>query len=361
MLAAYGLPVHRGARAREPRIRPPGSPRNWAFRCCSRCWCVEDNGVVRAGGVERDLESAAQVRKAARSLRQRLRERQGSGRVRGFSVQKMVPRPGAHELMVGVASDPVFGPVILFGSGGAARSGSATWRSRCRRSTCCWRVSWSARTWRRAACWRAAPMRAAADVDAICLALVQVSQLLADVDEVAELEIDPLLADARGVLALDARMRVVPHRRHRGSRRFAIRPYPQELEQPVAVERPDHPAAPDPARRRTGPQRLPRLAVGGGCALSLLRHHAPSAAHTNWRATPRSTTTARWPSSPSGRGEAGEATTLGEVRAVADPDNVSAEFAIVVRSETQGQGAGPPAAGPLDRLPARPRHPRTAR
>ena len=336
LLAAYGLPVLESpvSRTQDQAARVAAE---LGFPVLLKMLVVEDNGVVRVGGVERDLESAAQVRKAARSLSQRLRERQGSGRVRGFSVQKMVPRPGAHELMVGVASDPVFGPVILFGSS----SGAATIRD----------VAVAlpplnmllarelvSRT-RAARLLAGSAERPAADVEAICLALVQVSQLLVDVDEIAELEIDPLLADAHGVLALDARVRVVPHRRHRGSRRFAIRPYPQELEQPVVwsgqsiLLRPIRPedelahsafldslSAEDARYRFFGTMRhLPHTQLARYTQIDYDREMAFVAI---------------------GQSEAAEAATLGEVRAVADPDNEVAEFAIVVRSELKGSGLG---------------------
>jgi acetyltransferase len=69
---------------------------------------------------------------------------------------------------------------------------------------------------------------------AIELVLVQLSQLAADVAEIVELDINPLLADAQGVIALDARIRITAAREP-GSHRFAIRPYPKELEETVTV------------------------------------------------------------------------------------------------------------------------------
>ncbi len=59
---------------------------------------------------------------------------------------------------------------------------------------------------------------------------MQVSQLAVDVPEIAELDINPLLADNEGVIALDARIRVATVTTRAGDR-LAIRPYPRELEE----------------------------------------------------------------------------------------------------------------------------------
>ncbi len=75
--------------------------------------------------------------------------------------------------------------------------------------------------------------RPAADIDAIVRTLVQVGELVADMSEIVELDINPLLADAQGVIALDARI-VVAKAAEPGVARFAIKPYPAELEETLA-------------------------------------------------------------------------------------------------------------------------------
>src|SRR5439155_9657920 len=73
----------------------------------------------------------------------------------------------------------------------------------------------------------------AARLDAICDVLIALSQMLADLPELAELDINPLWADHDGVIALDARVRVSRAARA-GAANFAITPYPAELVESVA-------------------------------------------------------------------------------------------------------------------------------
>jgi acetyltransferase len=76
----------------------------------------------------------------------------------------------------------------------------------------------------------------AADLDAVALALMRVSQLVCDFAEVLELDINPLLTDAGGVLALDARIRVdLSACTDDPGERLAIRPYPKALEETITL------------------------------------------------------------------------------------------------------------------------------
>ena len=177
------------------------------------------------------LEDGAAVADAAEAIGRRLAELQPAARLDGFTVQAMARRPGAFELIVGAREDPVFGPVILFGEGGTAVEIIAdrsvglpplnmTLADDMIERT---RISHLLDGYRN---------RPGADRQAIALTLIKVAHLVADLPEIVELDINPLIADASGVLALDARIRVEPATSD-GAARLCIRPYPKELEETV--------------------------------------------------------------------------------------------------------------------------------
>ncbi|CAM5216601.1 Peptidyl-lysine N-acetyltransferase PatZ [Castellaniella defragrans] len=73
-----------------------------------------------AGGVVLNLESAEHVKEAAQKMTARISKAWPTARLLGFSVQSMVNRSGAYELILGMAEDATFGPVLMFGHGGVA-------------------------------------------------------------------------------------------------------------------------------------------------------------------------------------------------------------------------------------------------
>jgi acetyltransferase len=126
----------------------------------------------------------------------------------------------------------VFGPVILFGQGGAAVEAAADHAVALPPLNTVLAANWCAHARRAPA--RGLPQPPKADMDAILAVLVQVSRLVADVPEIVELDINPLLADSRGAVVLDARMRIAMADRSGSTLdRLAIRPYPAELEETV--------------------------------------------------------------------------------------------------------------------------------
>lgn len=176
------------------------------------------------------------------------------------------------------------------------------------------------------------------DMPALELALVKLSQLAADVPEVLELDINPLLADEHGVLALDARIRIEP-RRLGAKERLAIRPYPAELEERVDFH--GRPIVLRPIRPEDFAQHQRFLAQVTAedmrtRFLAAIRELPPrDLAHLTQLDYEREMAFIAVTPPDGGSGE-----TLGVVRAYTDPENVEAEFAVLVRSDLKERGLG---------------------
>ncbi|WP_319799018.1 bifunctional acetate--CoA ligase family protein/GNAT family N-acetyltransferase [Nitrobacter sp.] len=182
------------------------------------------------GGVVLNLTSVDAVRAAARSILANAKAKRPDARIDGFMVQPMILRPKARELILGIASDPTFGSVIVFGHGGTAVEvindkalalpplDLRLARDLVERT----RVSRLLRAYR-----DVPPVKQ----DEIPLTLVKLAQLAADIPEIGELDLNPLLADETGVLTVDARIAVGPPVRKfvgTGNANFAVRPYPSQ-------------------------------------------------------------------------------------------------------------------------------------
>jgi len=234
----------------------------------------------------------------------------------------------SQQLRIAMHVDPVFGPVISIGLGGSAGRvvddravglpplNMVLAREMLERT----RVS----------------RAVAPHSDAICRLLIQAAELVADIGEIASLEINPLIAGEDGLVARAARIALGPKRAESA---MAIRPYPQELEEEIAWQgaplllrpiRPEDAPAhvrffaglnPDDVRRRffSAMKELPPAQLARLTQIDYDRAMAFIATRS---------------------GADGQPETLGVVRAVADSDNHSAEFAVAIRSDLQGKGLG---------------------
>ena len=289
------------------------------------------------GGVALDLATAEQLEQAAPAMLARCRQLRPQARLEGFTVQKMIRRGGAHELLAGIASDPTFGPVVVFGRGGTAAEviGDRAIGLPPLNSALAQELISRTRVSRLLAGARG---QAAANLSALESTLVRLARLASDVAEIAELDINPLLTDGEGVIALDARVRVAAVAAGAAAR-LAIRPYPSELE-----ERCEHrgerlllrPIRPEdaPLHRqflaRITPQdlytrffaavrQLPDADIAHLTQIDYDREMAFVAVAADANGSPQ---------------------ILAVARACGDPDNVAAEFAVLVRSDLKGQGLG---------------------
>ncbi len=161
------------------------------------------------GGVDLDLDTPEAVAASVAAMRTRIEHLLPQARIDGFTVQTMVRRPDAFELIVGVSEDPQFGPVILFGEGGTGVEaiGDTAMALPPLDAVLAENVIGETRIGKLLPGYRG---RQGADMPAIIDALIRVARLAADFDAIKELDINPLLADANGVIAIDARIKLGP-------------------------------------------------------------------------------------------------------------------------------------------------------
>ncbi|MHB8493821.1 MAG: bifunctional acetate--CoA ligase family protein/GNAT family N-acetyltransferase [Casimicrobiaceae bacterium] len=289
------------------------------------------------GGVALNLETAEDVEAAGRAMLARVQKLRPDAAIAGFTLQPMIRRSGAHELIVGATTDPAFGPVILFGQGGTAVEviGDRAIALPPLNMKLARELVGRTRVSKLLAGYRDRP---AADRGAIDLTLVKIAQLVADIPEIVELDINPLLADAAGVIALDARIKVAATST-RGSARLAILPYPSDLEERVEIG--GQPVLLRPTRPEDQTAHVAFLVRTDADAIrTRFIHPVRAFAHPNLASLTQIDYNRQMAFiATSTRADARDSI-LGIVRAVADPDNDSAEFAILVRSDLKGHGLG---------------------
>lgn len=332
VLSAYGIPVVRSQVARSAHDAGEIAARF----ACPVALKIRSADVVHksdVGGVALGLSGRDEVRQAAEAMLGRVGRAVPGAHVDGFLVQEMASRPNAIELIAGITVDATFGPVVLFGSGGTAvevmRDKSLELPPL--NDVLARRLIARTRVAKLLAGYRHRPPCA---VGAVADVLVRLGDLIADHAEIAELDINPLLCDENGVVALDARVRIA-RGAQRGAERLAIRPYPRELEGalrlpsgealPLRPIRPEDEPALQLLIQRVSPedrrwrffQPLNALSHPAAAALCQIDYDREMALVVDM---------------PDGLAAV--------ARFHADPDLAQAEFAILVRSDLKQRGIG---------------------
>ena len=240
LLQAYGIPITPVTLAADPEAAVAAAAPLLAQGSPVALKILSPDIVHKSDvdGVRLNLVSEAAVRDAAAGILDRARQLRPQARIEGVTVHPMIVKAKARELIAGIADDATFGPVIVFGRGGTAveviddkalalppldlrLAHDLISRTRVSRIL---------------KAYRDVP---AADERAVALVLVKLAQLAADVPQVRELDINPLLADRDGVIAVDARVAIAPHpgpaQKGPWHTSFVIRPYPKEWERTVEL------------------------------------------------------------------------------------------------------------------------------
>jgi acetyltransferase len=272
------------------------------------------------GGVRLSIANEAELKEACKAMLARVRELRPDADIQGFTVQRMVKLQHAHELIIGASVDPVFGRALALPPLNTPLALAQIERTRIAKLLHGYRDE------------------PAADLDGIAQVLVCVSQLLADVPEIAELDINPLLANHEGTVALDARVRVSAQC-PAGAKHFAIQPYPQELietwmwnDQAITL-RPIRPE--DEAQHRSFLEALDPEDI----RLRIF-YSRRSIEHSELARLTQIDYAREMAFIATRHIEGDGEETLGAVRAAVDPDNIDAEFGVIVRSDTKGSGLG---------------------
>lgn len=336
--SAYGIPVPETAVAATPAEVEGISARLLRDHAAVVVKLVSEKLTHKsdAGGVVLNIATATAARDAAAAMEARIRKAAPDADIIGFAVQPMIRRKNAHELIIGVSRDPVFGPTILFGAGGTAvevlddtaialppiddvLAGDLIDRTRIGRLLAGYRD------------------RPPADRSAIIRALDAVSGLIVDFPCVTGLDINPLLADAEGVIALDARIAIEPAAvEEKGPNpALAIRPWPAEWQKDVTLAGASWHIRPiRPADAALYPAFLARTSADD----IRFRFLAPRRDFPDGmlvRLTQLDYDREMAFVALDGAGALG-----GIGRLTADPDREVAEYGVLVRSDLQGRGLG---------------------
>ena len=337
VLAAYGIPVTLTLDAADPDAAVAAAERI-GYPVVLKLDAAGISHKSDLGGVILDLVDAGAVRAAFSRILARVRAARPAAKIAGVTVQAMARREAAIELIVGASRDPTFGTVLMVGLGGVAVEvlgdralGLPPLNERLAR-----RMLESLRTWPLLQGYRGA---SPVDLDRLVGVLVRLSYLVADFPEILELDINPLLASADGVLALDARIRLDAATAADTTRTYAhlaIRPYPDEW-----VREGRGPDGEPLTLRPIRPEDEPRWHA-------LLAACSPDSIRKRFRYLFKQTThemATRFCFIDYDRemaivAEAADGSLLGVGRLVTEPGGRRAEFAVLVADAWQGQGLG---------------------
>ncbi|GLQ56641.1 bifunctional acetate--CoA ligase family protein/GNAT family N-acetyltransferase [Devosia nitrariae] len=337
VLAAYGVPVTRTLVARTLEEVGQAAEKLGAGRIVVKLLSRTITHKSDIGGVALGLVGADEAKDAAVRIRQRIANLGREAEIDGFAVQPMVELDMAEEVIIGVDRDPVIGPTILFGAGGTAvevlddtatgiapldpvLAGDLIDRTRIGRLLAGYRD------------------KPPADREAIVRALLAVSQLIVDFPCIEALDINPLLVDEHGLIALDARVVIDPARLDEPAPNpdLAVRPYPSGWERRVTLRSQDYLVRPiRPVDVRLYPDFLARVTAEHMRLrfLSPVRTLSPELlARLTQLDYDREIALVAIE-------EPCEAL-AGIARYAADPDKTFAEFGILVRSDLHGRGLG---------------------
>ena len=236
LLAAFGLPVPRSilAATREAAV---AAAREIGFPAAIKIQSPQIAHKTDVGGVRLNLQSEDMVASAFDDMMRHVRALRPEARIEGALVQPMLRYRAQREVLVGLATDPVFGPVVSFGSGGVAVEAvrDTALALPPLNAVLAHELMQRTRIHRLLGAYRDVP---AADLEALVDLLCGVSRMACALPWLKEMDLNPVIVHPGGAIAADARVVIDPAQPARAAAHYphmAIHPYPAELEDEIAL------------------------------------------------------------------------------------------------------------------------------
>jgi acetyltransferase len=229
VLAAFRIPIARSMVARSPNealllAEELGLP------VAMKINSPDITHKSDAGGIRLNLGNAQAVRAAWREIIESVQENRPNARIDGVVVEPMISKPNGRELMVGVTSDPVFGPVVTFGAGGVMVEvlGDRSVALPPLNNFLVRNMIQGTHVARLLKQFRHMPP---VEMNALEAVLLRVSEMVCELPHIREMDINPLIVDESGAVAVDARIEAAyPPAGAERYAHMAIHPYPTHLE-----------------------------------------------------------------------------------------------------------------------------------
>jgi acetyltransferase len=231
VLAAYGIPVAQTgvANTEEEAVKLAESI---GYPVVLKLLSNTITHKTEVGGIQLNLTDVEDVRWAYRDIQTSVTEKAGAGHFQGVTVQPMMNLDGGYELIIGSSIDPQFGPVLLFGSGGQLVE---IYRDRAialppLNTTLARRMMEQTKIYQ---ALKGVRGRRPVNLSSLEQLMVRFSQIVVEQPWIQEIDINPLLASAERLIALDAR--IILHSKDTPEDKLpklAIRPYPRQYVAP---------------------------------------------------------------------------------------------------------------------------------
>lgn len=340
LLDAYEIPTTRPVPARSAQEAIQAA-RRMGHPVVLKVMSPDITHKTDVGGVMVGLRDDDEVRNAYQHIVNSASQHRPDATIEGVTVQPMIRADYSVELILGAKKDPIFGSVIMVGSGGVAAElyGDRTLGLPPLNERLSRRMLESLKCWPQLRGFRGKP---AMNIDKLIEILMRLSYLVADYPEIEELDINPLLVTPEDVVALDARViinREVAEATHKPFEHLAIPPYPEHYVRKTKM-RAGKPITLRPIKPEDEPMWHELLAA---CSPESIRGRF---SHLIQGTTHIMATRYCFNDYDREIGIVGEIEEddqrklIGVGRLVADPDHDTAEYAVLIADQWQNQGVG---------------------